>query len=332
LDLELSRLDYEEMIEPWLAKTLRCVDDALDDAGVHAQDIDYVVLVGGASRTPLVHRLLQERLGQPLHMEVNPDLCVAMGAAIQGALIAGVDAGPVLVDITPHTLGIQAVGDLAGFESSYVFSPIIERNTPLPVSRSEMFRTMVDGQSAARITVFQGEHEDVRYNEEVGEFLLDGLADVNAGNDIQVRFTLDLNGILTVSATERLTNLEQVIVIESAMERFRQSNRKEAQQRLRHLFGDDQQSADSGESDIEQQDLAEQEEADIPPELQPLVRQAREMLDRGQVLLSEASADDAADLKNLLDQLREAVANRSEADIKQHYAALDDLVFYLQDA
>ena len=113
LDLEIERAEYEALIEPLLAKTLTCVDQSLDDARLNAQQIDKVILVGGASRTPLVHRLLERRLGRELHTEVDPDLCVAMGAAVQGGLINGIDVGPVLVDITPHTLGIPALGELA---------------------------------------------------------------------------------------------------------------------------------------------------------------------------------------------------------------------------
>ncbi len=163
-----------------LAKTLKCVDESLSDAKLNANQIDKVVLVGGASRTPLVHQLLEEQLGQPVHAEVDPDLCVAMGAAIQGGLIAGIDVGPVLVDITPHTLGIQASSDVDGRLSHYCFAPLIERNTPLPARRSEIFSTVFDGQKAVRIAVFQGEDDDVRHNDPVGEFLLDGLADVDA--------------------------------------------------------------------------------------------------------------------------------------------------------
>ena len=99
--------------------------------------------MGGATRTPLVHRLLEERLGRPVHCEIEPDLAVAMGAAVQGGLIAGIDVGPILVDITPHTLGIEALGELHGFMSPHAFSPIIERNTPLPASRTEIYSTVV---------------------------------------------------------------------------------------------------------------------------------------------------------------------------------------------
>ncbi len=115
LVMEITRLDYEELIRPLLLKTLTCLDDALSDAMLQASQIDKVVLVGGATRTPLVRRLLEERLGRPVHCEIEPDLAVAMGAAVQGGLISGIDVGPILVDITPHTLGISALGELHGF-------------------------------------------------------------------------------------------------------------------------------------------------------------------------------------------------------------------------
>ncbi len=111
--MEITRYEYEELIRPLLLKTLTCLDQALSDAKVQANQIDKVVLVGGATRTPLVHRLLEERLGRPVHCEIEPDLAVAMGAAVQGGLIAGIDVGPILVDITPHTLGIECSGRAA---------------------------------------------------------------------------------------------------------------------------------------------------------------------------------------------------------------------------
>src|SRR6516165_1122892 len=128
LKMEISRHEFEELIHPLLLKTLTCLDQALSDGKVQANQIDKVVLVGGATRTPLVHQLLEERLGRPVHSEIEPDLAVALGAAVQGGLIAGVEVGPILVDITPHTLGIKALGNLHGFMSSHHFSPIIVRN------------------------------------------------------------------------------------------------------------------------------------------------------------------------------------------------------------
>ena len=113
LRMEIDRDEYERLIEPLLGRTLSCLDRALDDAKLAAHQIEKVVLVGGATRTPLVHRLLQERLGRPIHAEIEPDLAVAMGAAVQGALIGGAEVGAVLVDITPHILGIEALGERA---------------------------------------------------------------------------------------------------------------------------------------------------------------------------------------------------------------------------
>lgn len=327
LDLEVTRLEYEELINDLLLKTLRCVDSALTDSRLQARDFDYVVLVGGASRTPLVHHLLQRRLGQPLHMEVNPDLAVAMGAAIQGARIAGVDTGPVLVDITPHTLGIQAFGDLEGFSTDQMFAPIIERNSPLPVSRSELFSTMVDGQEKAMIAVYQGEQPDVRFNQKVGEFLLEGLSDVDSGNEIQVRFKLDLDGILTVTATERITGLEKNLVIDNSMERFRRKNRQAAQDRMATAFPDRFATPTARE-----QAPSPVHDETLSSELSQLIRQAEHMVVRGQKLVPEAGAEDAAELQDVMTRLQAAIDQRAEAEIKQHLAALDDLVFYLQDA
>src|SRR5207237_8947272 len=127
------------LIEPLLNRTMDCVQRALEDAKLTPSQIDKVVLVGGSTRTPMVSRLLEQSLGQPAHQEVNPDLCVAMGASIQAALIAGEDVGAVLVDITPHSLGIRCVDYSNGIDFSYRFAPIIRRNTPLPCPRSEAF-------------------------------------------------------------------------------------------------------------------------------------------------------------------------------------------------
>src|SRR5262249_7036826 len=132
LNLEIGREEYEEMIRPLVDRTMDCVQRALEDSRLSATAITKVVLVGGSTRTPLNGRLLEERLSQPAHQEVNPDLCVAMGAAIQAGIIAGMDVGSVLVDITPHTLGIRCLDTVHGFDFPFRFAPIIVRNTPLP--------------------------------------------------------------------------------------------------------------------------------------------------------------------------------------------------------
>jgi molecular chaperone DnaK len=328
---EIRREDYEALIEPLLAKTLKCVDDAITDARLNAGQIDKVVLVGGASRTPMVRRLLEEQLGLPIHDEVNPDLCVAMGAAIQGGLIAGIDVGPVLVDITPHTLGIQCLGEIKGRTTSDCFARLIHRNSPLPVGRSEMFSTVVEGQQLARIAVYQGEDDDVRHNQAVGEFLLDGLAEkADRGNEILVRFDLDLDGILKVSATERATGRQKQLTIDNAVTRFRARNRQEA---LAHveatLLGDaPPRAADAATMAVGQP--APQD--DLPAEMVQLIDRCQRLIAKSGQLAERSNPADAAEVQSLAEQLRAAVERRSQAEMEAAAATLDDLVFYLQDA
>lgn len=319
LKMEIERYEYESLIEPLLARTLACVDRALSDAEIQAPQIDKVVLVGGATRTPLVHLLLKDRLGRPVHAEIEPDLAVAMGAAVQGALIAGMDVGPVLVDITPHTLGIEALGTLHGMTSVHCFVPIIERNTPLPAIRTEIVSTVTDGQKAADIKVFQGEEEDARFNTPVGHFVIDGLADVAAGNQIAVRLDLDLNGILKVTATERATGLARHVIIDNAMERLRRSQKTSALDRL--------ESADDGDSPMLSIDFNAPEEV-----RSPVLKEADSLIAKAERLLPDANPEDASELSALLVDLKAAVDRGSEDDVRNISTEVENIVFYLEDA
>jgi molecular chaperone DnaK len=327
LNMELSRLDYEPLIEPLLSKTLVCVDEALSDSHLTAKQIDRVVLVGGASRTPLVHRLLQEQLGQPIHAEVDPDLCVSMGAAIQGGLIAGLDLGPVLVDITPHTLGIDCVKlDADGGMYLHGFAPIIERNTALPASRSKLFGTLFDKQKAVTITVYQGEDSDARFNDPIGQFTLEGLAEAKRGNEILVRFELDLDGILTATAIEKRTGLQTQLTIDNAISRFRADDREAAQDRLDAAFG-----GTPSTVPVPSPPPAADDKPPVPDALRETVEKAQDLLERAEKVLAEAAAEDSDEMRELMDQLRQAIDSHEADTIHDVSAKLDDLVFYLQD-
>src|SRR5262249_45701087 len=262
LNSEVSRQEYEAMIRPLLDRTIDCVQRALDDARITASQIDKVVLVGGSTRTPLISRLLEERLGQAAHQEVNPELIVAMGAAIQAALIGGADIGAVLVDITPHTLGIKCLDVHDGLDFPYRFAPILHRNTPLPASRSEVFNTVRDNQREVEVDVFQGESDDVRYNHRAGRFLIQGLAKVPAGNQIIVQLDLTLDGTLKVSAREKATGLQKQVTIENPFAIYQREERAVAQQRLNRLWQD-------GDGDEETDDAAQ----GAPPSLESVAPQ-----------------------------------------------------------
>lgn len=323
LKMALERRDYEELIEPLLNKTVKCVDAALHDAGLRPAQIDKVILVGGSSRTPMVHHLLQTQLGQQPHFEIDPDLCVAMGAAVQGGLIAGIDVGAVLVDITPHTLGIECLGPLHGVQSPHMFSPIIERNTPLPATRSEIYYTNYDGQKSAEIHVLQGEDEDARHNQSVGKFVLEGLdADAAQGNEVLVRFDLNLDGILTVTAVERATSLEKKLTIDNAVTQFRAKNRDEAKAKLATMFG-----------------VVEAAEEEVKPVGQPIdaeldaaVSNARDLIAKSRKLAASAGAEDADEIREFVGQLEAAIDRGSAEQIQEVAARLEDVVFYLEDA
>jgi molecular chaperone DnaK len=331
LSLEINREEYEQLIRPLMNRTMDCVQRALDDSRLTGSQINKVVLVGGSTRTPLVSRLLEERLGQPAHQEVNPDLCVAMGASIQAGLIAGQEVGAVLVDITPHSLGIKCLDEMHGFEFPFRFAPIINRNTPLPASRSEIFHTVYDRQKEVEIDVYQGESDDVRNNHRVGRFLIQGLAPVPAGNQLVVQLDLNLDGILKVSARERATGLQKQITIDNALARFEREERSAAQERLAHLWEEPETAEPLGDG--------EQAETGEVPSLVPGPRegqreavQARALLEKAERLLEKVATEDRAEIERQMEKIRVALTDRQWDKVK---AASDELavtLFYLDDA
>jgi molecular chaperone DnaK len=336
LSLEVSREEYEAMIRPLLDRTMDCVQRALGDSQLTPAQIDKVVLVGGSTRTPLVSRLLEERLGQPAHQEVNPDLCVAMGAAVQAGLIAGVDVGAVLVDITPHSLGIKCLDVVHGFDFPFRFAPILRRNTPLPASRSEAFSTVYDRQEQVEIDIYQGESDDVRNNHRVGKFLIQGLAAVPAGNQIVVQLDLNLDGMLKVSAREKATGLQKQITIDNALARYEREERDLARERLERLWEDTEDEGGDVE-EFEAEDTAAPAEAG-PPELAPGPRegqretvQARALLEKAGRLLENLQPEDKAEVERLMQRVQVALTDRQWDRLTAACNELADVLFYLED-
>ncbi|RKZ56487.1 MAG: heat-shock protein Hsp70 [Candidatus Parabeggiatoa sp. nov. 2] len=315
LSLELARDDYEEMIGDYIDETLEAVHIALKGANLTASDIDEILLVGGSTRTPLVSQRLEEEFCKQPRLEVDPDLCVATGAAIQAAMIAGADVSAVLVDITPYTYGTSAIGELDGEFYLYKYVPIIHKNSSLPISKTEVFYTMVDNQEKVKVQVFQGEEPDALNNIQIGEFMVEGLSGAPANNPILLKLELDLSGVLHVSAIEKQSGLEKSIVIDNAISRFEEGEMEAAKERILEIFGEESTDAVVVEPKIDSHHA---------------VVQARALVEKAERMLEDASAEDREDMVNLIEAINDAIAKEDYAALKEPMDQLSDILYYLE--
>ena len=209
LDVTLSRAKFNELTAHLVEKTAGPVRQAISDAGISASELTKVLLVGGSSRVPAVQEMVKKLTGKEGFKGINPDECVADGAAIQGGVLGGDVAGVVLLDVTPLSLGIETLGG--------VCTKLIERNTTIPTKKSQIFSTAADNQTSVEVNVLQGEREMAQYNKSLGRFHLDGIAPARRGvPQIEVTFDIDANGIVNVSAKDLGTGKEQHITITSS--------------------------------------------------------------------------------------------------------------------
>ncbi|MFK7760748.1 MAG: molecular chaperone DnaK [Candidatus Midichloriaceae bacterium] len=209
LNIKITRAKFENLVEDLITRSIEPCKAALKDAGISASDIQDVVLVGGMTRMPKVIQRVKEFFGKEPHKGVNPDEVVAIGAAVQGAVLSGDMKDVVLLDVTPLTIGIETLGG--------VLTPLIERNSTIPTKKSQVFSTAEDNQSAVTIRVFQGERKMATDNKLLGQFNLEGIAPAPRGlAQIEVTFDVDANGILHVSAKDKGTGKEQKITIQSS--------------------------------------------------------------------------------------------------------------------
>ncbi|MCP4165196.1 MAG: Hsp70 family protein [Chloroflexi bacterium] len=232
---EVQRSEYEDLIHDLLQQTIDLIDTALADAGLSAEDIDRVLLVGGATRTPAVWRLVTKHMVQEPHGEIDPDAAVALGAAIQAGIIAGEEVDAILVDVTPMSLGIEtAYFGFTGHMHSDRFSRLISRNTTIPVQKSEVFTTLFPGQDKIQIKVYQGENNIASRNTLLGEFTVE---DLESNRDdgltgVTVNFNLDINGILDVSVLERQSGKQVSSQLKANRQRLRPSEIADSQAKL----------------------------------------------------------------------------------------------------
>jgi molecular chaperone DnaK len=236
LDIEISRQEYERMIRPLIEQTMESASKALSDAGLLPGALDAILLVGGSTRTPLVVQLLEQLCGKTPRQDLHPDLCVALGAGVLASRIEGHDVQRVLVDVSPFSFGPSYLGTLGGMEYLHCYHPLIRRNTPLPVTRTEEYFTAADYQNAVEVDIYQGDDPDALKNVHVGHFRVEGLSPVEGPNPVLCRMRLDVDGILHVTAIEKRTGLSKHVAISGATRRRDSTDIAKGREQLERLF------------------------------------------------------------------------------------------------
>jgi len=338
LDLELSRQDYEAMIRPLVESTLESVFKAMEDAGKRPEDVDVVLLVGGSTRTPLVREMLEEHLGAPVRQDVHPDLCVALGAGLLASRLAGHEIERVLVDVSPYSFGPSFLGFRDGAPYPYCYRPVIKRNTPLPVTRTERYFTAAPYQTAVDVSIFQGDDPDALRDILVGNFMVEGLMPVPDENEVLCRMSLDIDGILKVEAIEKRTGLSKHILIKDAIKPKSEAELAQARARLRDLYSGRAEAVEAPwEEDVQTADLepvsgtAEPPEpTEEDPELEAAVAAAHRLVDRSRKLLADIHDEDKEEIIDLHEKIQEAIDASDREALSAGVDALKELVFFIE--
>jgi molecular chaperone DnaK len=338
LDTELARADYEEMIRPLVELTLDSVSKALADAGKTPGGIDAILLVGGSTRTPLVSRLLEERTGLEPRQDIHPDLGVALGAGVLASRLGGHGVERVLVDVSPYSFGPSYLGERGGFPYPHCYHPLIRRNTPLPVTRTESYYTAQPGQTVVEIQIFQGDDPDALNNLLVGDFRVEGLTRTQDLNEVLCRMSLDLDGILHVSAIEKCTGKSRQITIAGATKAKSDGEIAAARKRLEELFGSGNEDdlvegiGEAGEELEEEPEELSGEAVEMDPAWPTLRHEAVELLQRLSGLHGKLHPEDQQEAEGLKKAIETAVSAHDAKGLGEAVRSLQELLFFVEGA
>lgn len=305
LDMTLTRAKFNELTADLVEKTMGPVRQALQDSGLQIGQISKVLLVGGSSRIPAVQEAVKKFTGKDPFKGINPDECVAIGAALQAGVLGGEVEGLLLLDVTPLSLGVETMGG--------VMTKVIERNTTIPTKKSQIFSTAADGQTQVEVNVLQGEREFARDNKQLGLFKLDGIAPAPRGiPQIEVTFDIDANGIVNVSAKDLATGKEQHITISSSS----------------NMSKDDIDKAVKDAEKFAAEDKKRREEVDAKNEAENLCYSVEKLIkDSG----DKMDATDKADLEAKSNALKQAISGNDVADIKSHTEELQKALYAVSE-